>query len=62
MDATMKNQQPTFLDNSAVREAVLRDKPTNLALQRLQSRILENSEASEVISSYDRMHHRHNRS
>lgn len=62
MDATIEKQQPTFLDNKAVREAVLRDKPTNLALQRLQSRILKDSEASEVISSYDRMHHRHNRS
>jgi hypothetical protein len=62
MDAHVELHKCDFLDNSAVREAVLRDKPTNVALQRLQSRILKNSAASEVISSYDRMHHRHNRS
>ena len=42
--------------------AVLRAQPTNLALRRLQGRILASAEASEVITSYDRMHHRHSRS
>ena len=45
-----------------LRTAVLQAGPTNPVLQRLQKRILENSEASEVITSYDRMHHRHSRS
>ncbi|WP_058897029.1 YhhA family cyclophane-containing RiPP [Herbaspirillum rubrisubalbicans] len=48
--------------NSEVRDAVARGKHANPALQRLQARILKNVEASEVITSYDRMHHRHNRS
>jgi hypothetical protein len=41
---------------------VLRAHPTNLALQRLQRRVLASAEPSEVITSYDRMHHRHSRS
>jgi hypothetical protein len=47
---------------SDLRAAVLRSKPTNPALQRLQRRVLAGAEASEVITSYDRMHHRHSRS
>jgi hypothetical protein len=31
-------------------------------LQRLQGRVLAGAQASEVITSYDRMHHRHSRS
>ncbi|WP_371747986.1 YhhA family cyclophane-containing RiPP [Hahella aquimaris] len=45
-----------------VRDALLRNTSSNLALQRLQSRVLKTTNASEVITSYDRMHHRHNRS
>jgi hypothetical protein len=45
-----------------LRTAVLRTTSTNPALQRLQQRVLENVDASEVITSYDRMHHRHSRS
>jgi hypothetical protein len=45
-----------------VRAALLRGQPTNPALQRLKGRLLSETEASEVITSYDRMHHRHNRS
>jgi hypothetical protein len=45
-----------------VRAALLHDRPANLALQRLQGRILAQAESSEVITSYDRMHHRHSRS
>jgi hypothetical protein len=45
-----------------LRAAVLRSSPTNPALQRLQQRVLESADASEVITSYDRMHHRHSRS
>lgn len=62
MDAVLEEQQDEFLDTTWVRDAVLREQPTNMAPQRLQSRVLKNSEASEIISSYDRMHHRHNRS
>ena len=45
-----------------VRSAILHSRPTNAALQRLQSRVLAQAEPSEVITSYDRMHHRHSRS
>jgi hypothetical protein len=41
---------------------VLRARPTNPALQRLQRRVLASAEPSQVITSYDRMHHRHSRS
>lgn len=45
-----------------LRTSVLKASPTNPALQRLQGRLLAESQVSEVITSYDRMHHRHNRS
>lgn len=47
---------------SALKAAVLTAKTTNPALQRLQSRVLGAVEPSTVITSYDRMHHRHSRS
>jgi hypothetical protein len=47
---------------SSLRPAVLGARPTNPALQRLQQRVVADAEASEVITSYDRMHHRHSRS
>lgn len=52
--------QPVDLSED-IRSALLRDQPTNPALQRLKGRLLADSEASEVITSYDRMHHRHSR-
>jgi hypothetical protein len=45
-----------------IRAAVMRTQSDNPALQRLQSRVRANTSASEVITSYDRMHHRHSRS
>lgn len=45
-----------------LRTAVLSSKATNPALQRLQGRVRERAQPSEVITSYDRMHHRHSRS
>lgn len=45
-----------------IRTALLREQPLNPALRRLKGRVLAEAEASEVITSYDRMHHRHNRS
>lgn len=45
-----------------IRAALLREQPLNPALRRLKGRVLAEAEASEVITSYDRMHHRHNRS
>lgn len=45
-----------------VRGVLLRDQPSNPALQRLKGRLLAEVDASEVITSYDRMHHRHSRS
>lgn len=52
----------TVEDANIVRERVLKSSTTNPALQRLQGRVLAGAEASEVITSYDRMHHRHSRS
>lgn len=49
-------------EKSGVRDAVIRGQSTNPALQRLQQRVLQETSASEVITSYDRMHHRHSRS
>jgi hypothetical protein len=49
-------------DKNVVRESVLKSSVTNPALQRLRGRVLAGTQASEVITSYDRMHHRHSRS
>lgn len=51
-----------FESPASLRSAVLGARPANPALQRLQQRVLAEAEASEVITSYDRMHHRHSRS
>ena len=48
--------------SASLRSAVIAARPTNPALQRLQQRVLAETEVSEVITSYDRMHHRHSRS
>ncbi|HBF31832.1 YhhA family cyclophane-containing RiPP [Rhizobium sp.] len=45
-----------------LKSSVIRTESTNPAIQRLRSRVLANAETSDVITSYDRMHHRHNRS
>ena len=45
-----------------LKTSVIRSESTNPAIQRLRSRVLASAESSEVITSYDRMHHRHNRS
>lgn len=57
-----QSHQDEFEGKSEIRDAVVRGKPVNPALQRLQTRVLKSTDASEVITSYDRMHHRHNRS
>jgi hypothetical protein len=53
----MQTAQTTML-----RTSVLKAKMANPALQRLQGRLRSDAQTSEVITSYDRMHHRHNRS
>lgn len=55
-------QGTTSQEQDNLRDAVLRADPANPALQRLLARILRESNPGEVITSYDRMHHRHNRS
>jgi len=50
------------VQTTTLRTSVLKTKMANPALQRLQSRLRSDAQASEVITSYDRMHHRHNRS
>ena len=49
--------QPTEL-GSAVRGQPVE----HPALERLRERLLDDAEAASVITSYDRMHHRHSRS
>ncbi|MGX5845021.1 YhhA family cyclophane-containing RiPP [Mesorhizobium sp. ArgA1] len=60
------NQQrasaPSAVANQGVRAALLKGRLANPALQRLQGRVLSQVEPSDVITSYDRMHHRHSRS
>lgn len=53
---------PVVEDTNIVRERVLKSTASNPALQRLQGRVIVGAQASEVITSYDRMHHRHSRS
>ncbi|WP_316176326.1 YhhA family cyclophane-containing RiPP [Bradyrhizobium sp. SZCCHNRI1073] len=57
----MSNIESVASETTDLRNSVLRSEPTNAAVQRLQKRVLQSAEASEVITSYDRMHHRHNR-
>ncbi|WP_379866464.1 YhhA family cyclophane-containing RiPP [Marinobacter sp. M5B] len=45
-----------------IRSGLAKKTSTNAAIQRLRSRVLAESDASQVVTSYDRMHHRHNRS
>ncbi|EKT4460497.1 MULTISPECIES: YhhA family cyclophane-containing RiPP [Pseudomonas] len=47
---------------SAIRRRLSKGQSTNPAIQRLRSRVLTESDVGQVITSYDRMHHRHNRS
>ena len=63
ISSTMQQpQHEEFDQKSEVRDAIARGKHAKPALQRLQTRILKSTDASEVITSYDRMHHKHNRS
>jgi hypothetical protein len=49
-------------DTANIRQSLSTSRTTNPAVQRLRSRVLSESAVSQVITSYDRMHHRHNRS
>ncbi|WP_313281127.1 YhhA family cyclophane-containing RiPP [Delftia tsuruhatensis] len=53
-----------FIDQpqEVMRDAVKHVVSDNPAIQRLKARVLAETKPSEVISSFDRMHHRHNRS
>ena len=55
-------QHKDSAQQSQLRDVIVRGENANPALQRLQARILKSADASDVITSYDRMHHRHNRS
>ncbi|MGJ7512768.1 YhhA family cyclophane-containing RiPP [Pseudomonas baetica] len=57
--AAIKIQEST---QSTIRQSLAKGQSTNPAIQRLRSRVLTESDVSQVITSYDRMHHRHNRS
>ena len=61
-NTTQQPQREDLEQRSEVRDAIARGQHVNPAIQRLQTRILKVTDASEVITSYDRMHHRHNRS
>jgi hypothetical protein len=49
-------------DSTDIRTKLSKVESPNLAIQRLRSRVLAQSDASQVITCYDRMHHKHNRS
>lgn len=55
-------EMETVKKDADLRSVLLKARPVNPALQRLQSRMMSDAQASEVITSYDRMHHRHSRS
>ncbi|MCC2606580.1 YhhA family cyclophane-containing RiPP [Planctobacterium marinum] len=57
--ATLKIEEST---ESEIRQGLTKGKSSNPAIQRLRFRVIAESDASQVITSYDRMHHRHNRS
>lgn len=59
MSAALKIEE---LTSSKVRQGLTKGKSSNPAIQRLRFRLIKESDASQVITSYDRMHHRHNRS
>ncbi|WP_416194343.1 YhhA family cyclophane-containing RiPP [Pseudomonas chlororaphis] len=60
---TMSNAvRSTESVGSEIRSALARKQVSNPAIQRLKARVLSEADASQVITSYDRMHHRHNRS
>lgn len=48
--------------SSEFRHDLIKNETANPALQRLKKRLLSEVDHSQVISSYDRMHHRHSRS
>ncbi|MDO6776806.1 YhhA family cyclophane-containing RiPP [Shewanella sp. 3_MG-2023] len=57
--AALKIEESTALE---IRQGLTKGKSSNPAIQRLRLRVITESDASQVITSYDRMHHRHNRS
>lgn len=52
----------SVIDETTARASVLNARTDNPAIQRLQGRVRAGAQASELITSYDRMHHRHSRS
>ena len=62
MKTVEEKQMPVVEEAAEVRATVLKAQTSNPALQRLQGRVLAGTQASEAITSYDRMHHRHSRS
>lgn len=61
-DMPPSSQAALAESNTDLKSAVLRSEPSNPALQRLKLRVVARTEPSAVITSYDRMHHRHSRS
>ncbi|MEZ8187122.1 YhhA family cyclophane-containing RiPP [Shewanella sp. S1-58-MNA-CIBAN-0166] len=57
--AALKIEESTLLE---IRKGLAKGQSTNPAIQRLRFRVITESDASQMITSYDRMHHRHNRS
>lgn len=55
-------QPTTSAPTVEFKSSIMRSTSSNPALERLRSRVLANADASDVITSYDRMHHRHSRS
>lgn len=55
-------QEFQLKSTSELRQSLIQHESINPALQRLKKRLLSEVNYSQAISSYTRMHHRHNRS
>ncbi len=51
----------TKLEQAEIVEPLRSEEPEHPALARLARRLADDGSAAEVITSYDRMHHRHSR-
>jgi hypothetical protein len=53
--------EQTRLEPAEIIESLRREDPEHPALTRLARRLADDGSVAEVITSYDRMHHRHSR-
>lgn len=59
---SIESSEVLSIDSNRILEKLTKVESSNLAIQRLKSRVLAKADPSQVITCYDRMHHKHNRS